>query len=309
MKTSGLLVLACVWFLAVSAAAASAVGSAGKSVVAPVPETQTQLDEVTFDTSYVFTSPIEFTDKRIAAGDEAHSEFRYLRRIPIAGNWYFQMGVDYERFDFGGSTASSPLPGCLQDLNAPIGIAYILNKEIGFLAQVKPGVFFEHRIDSGAFDIPVEIGGVLPIQEKKLYLVYGIGSSILRQYPVLPDLGVVWLIDDKWTLFGYAPEPKLVYSWSDQLSLWVGGELLMESFKTDPNTFPTAPNTKSSSGSVLDYTEIRAGLGATYTLTKYCDINFAAGYSVERDFDFYRVRKCYEADPAPYVRLQVKASF
>ena len=281
----------------------------GKSVVAPSTEDVTQLDEVNADVSYVLTSPIKFTHKRVTAGDEVYSEFRYLRRVPIKGNWFFQAGVEYERFDFGGGNAG-PLPGGLQDINLPIGIVYMVQNHTGFLAQIRPGFWFEHRIDTGAFDIPIEIGGVYPLQKDKLFLAYGVGTSILREWPVLPTLGLVWIIDDHWKLFGVAPEPKLVYTCNDRFSVWLGGELFLEAFSTDRNNFAlTTQRGHTTSGSVCEYSEYRVGLGATYSPVKYWDINFAAGYSFDRSFDFWRADKSYTADPAPFVRLQMKASF
>ena len=310
MKTTGLFALGCTWLIVVGTATAGLAPSTGKSVAAPTKPTEAnQLDVLECDGSYVFTSPIKFAHERLAAGDEVHSEFRYLRRFPIRGNWYLQAGIDYESFEFGGSTAAGPLPGALQTVNAPIGIVYLVGNEIGFLAQVRPGVNFEHHVDRGAFDIPVEVGSDWPIIKDKLYLSYGLATSILREYPVLPHLGLVWLINKKWTLYGVAPEPRLMYTCSDRLTVWAGGEVLAQSFKTDPTNAVFAPNDRSTSGSVVDYTEIRAGVGATFTPVDNWDINFAAGYAVEREFNFYRANKCYSADPAPYVRVQLKASF
>ena len=302
--------MGCAWLFTTAFVTAGPIIPAGKSIVAPSSEAEeTQLDVFSFDTSYVFDSPIKFNHRRIAAGDEVHSDLHFLHRIPIRGNWYFQVGIDYERFDFGGGQAG-PLPGTLQNLNAPIGVVYLVQNQIGFLAQIRPGVYFEHHIDTGAFDIPVEIGGALPLKKDKLFLVYGIGTSILREWPVIPTVGLVWIINDKWRLFGVAPEPRLEYSYNNHLTLWVGGELLVESFKTDPNAFALAPRQRSTTGgSVVDYTEYRVGLGATYTPVNYWDINVAAGYSLERTFDFWRADKSYTADPAPYVRVQLKASF
>ena len=313
MKTNGILISGCAWFCALTAALAGAGSTAAKSLVAPTPTDQTtQLDVLTMDASYVFSSPIKFAHQRVGTGDEVHTRFQYLRRVPLSGNWFFQAGVNYERFDFGGSStgAPGPLPGGLQELSAPIGITYLVNNEIGFLAQMRPGVYFEHNINSGAFDVPIELGGIYPIEDKKLYLVYGLTTSFLREYPVLPELGLVWLINPNMKLLGVLPEPKFIYTCSDRFAWWVGGELLMESYKTDNNTNVVfSGNDKTTSGSVVDYTEYRVGLGATYTPVKGWDFNVAAGYALDRSFSFYRADKTYHADPAPFVRLELKASF
>ena len=313
METNGILVSASIWLCAASLALAGVGSTAAKSVVAPTPAGDVnQLDVINLDTSYTFTSSIKFASQRIGSGDEVHSAFEYLRRVPIRGNWYFQMGVHYERFDFGNSTtgAAGALPGALQEISAPIGVVYLVQNEIGFLAQIRPGVFFEHNIDLGAVDIPFELGGVYPIKDKKFYLVYGLSTTALREYPVLPDLGFVWLISPKMRLVAAAPDPRFTYTCSDRFSWWVGGELLTGTYKTDTNTNALfAPNDQTTSGSVVEYTEIRAAIGATYSPIDNWDLNVAAGYSLQREFTYYRANKSYTADPAPFVRIEMKASF
>jgi len=299
-------VLACIC-LTVGAGTAIAGTSTGKSTVNPTEPVS--LDELTLDESYVFSSPIQFAGKKVGNGDELHSSFDYLRRFPIKGSWYFQTGITYERFDFGGRISSpmGTLPDTLQTANIPIGVAYIVEDRAGFLLQVRPGVNFEHDVNTGGFDIPVEIGGYIPIKKDKFYIVYGLGTSILRQYPAIPTVGILWVINDDLQLYGYAPEPKLVYNVRDNLTVWIGGEVLEGSFRTDSGSAPASG--KSINGTVVDYSEYRAGLGVTYTPVENWDINFAAGYTLERDFDFYRAHKEYAADPAPYVRFQLNAQF
>lgn len=306
-KFKAALVLACGCLL-VGAVPAIAGTPTGKSTVNPTEPVS--LDVLTLDESYDFSSPIRFASKKVGNGDELHSSFDYLRRFQIKGSWYFQTGITYERFDFGGhiNSPTGTLPDTLQTANMPIGIAYLVEDRAGFLFQVRPGVNFEHNVNSGCFDIPVEIGGYIPIKKDKFYIVYGLGTSILREYPAIPTVGILWVINDDFQLYGYAPEPKLVYNVKDNLTVWIGGEVLQSSFKTDSASAP-ASGGSSINGTVVDYTEYRAGLGVTYTPIKHWDINFVAGYSLERDFDFYRANKDYTADPAPYLRFQLNGQF
>ena len=82
-------------------------------------EGEVNLNTVEFDTSYVFSSDVEFASKKVGRGSAMHNFFEYIHRVPIQGQWYFQVGATYDRFDFGGS-ATELLPTTLQSINVPI---------------------------------------------------------------------------------------------------------------------------------------------------------------------------------------------
>jgi hypothetical protein len=102
------------------------------------------------------------------------------------------------------------------------------------------------------------------------------------------------------------PDPKLVYSATDKLNLWLGGQLVGGSFRTDHND---AIRPKKLNGTQVDFSDYRAGLGFSYALTRSCILDFNAGYSIQRHFAFHRAGENYRTDPSPYVGLQLKASF
>ena len=264
----------------------------------PVP-----LDALSTDESAVF--PSGFNHQGIGDGGVMHSAVDYTRRFPwtdTMGHWFWQAGISGERFDFGG-VRRGPLPGTLQTINFPLGIVNITQEHIGFLAQVRPGFYFEHDLSRGAFDVPLEVGSYWPLLNEKLYLAWGFRAALLQHYIVFPTAGLIWVITPDLILYGHLPEPRLEYTPSDKLALWAGGEVLGGSYKMDSDTGERF------SGTVVEYYEVRAGAGATFTPVKYWNIKLAAGVACERKLDFYRADQSYIADPAPYVRLQVSAEF
>lgn len=278
----------------------AATGLAGPSVqpepaAAPVP-----LNVVATDASTVF--PSEINHQGTGRSGACHSTLDLTRRIPITGNWFFQVGANLERFDFG-TTERGPLPTTLQTFNVPIGIVNITQEHVGFLAQLRPGFFFEHEVTRGAFDIPFEIGSFIPVIDEQLYVAWGMRAALLQKYGVFPMGGVIWVIHPKLILYGHLPEPRLEYTVNEQWLLWTGGECIGGSFKMDAN------DTDRIGGTVVQYCELRGGLGATYIPAKGWNLKLAAGYAFERKFDFYRAQAGYVANPAPYVRLQASAEF
>ena len=84
-------------------------------------------------------------------------------------------------------------------------------------------------------------------------------------YPVFPFAGIIWMPCDKWRLMAVPPEPRLIYSPTKNLDVWLGGEIAGGSFRTDRDNDirPTKLN-----GAQVDYEDYRAGVGLKYSSPK-----------------------------------------
>jgi hypothetical protein len=139
----------------------------------------------------------------------------------------------------------------------------------------------------------------------KVFLVGGVSLSLLRSYPVLPILGVSWIINDQWRLNAVVPKPRLIYSPNSALQLWAGGELVGGAYKTDGRDV----NPSKLSGAVVTYSEYRVGAGLTYTM-KPLTFEIGGGYVVQREFDYHRAGESFITDGgAPYVGVEISAAF
>ena len=123
---------------------------------------------------------------------------------------------------------------------------------------------------------------------------------------MIPVAGLVWIPCDKVRLMGVPPEPRLIYSPTDKLDLWVGGEFAGGSFRTDHQNDIVPAKL---SGAVVDYYDYRAGVGLTYSPNDRIDLDLGGGCSVQRAFNFERADQFFRTDPAPYVRFEFKAKF
>lgn len=275
---------------------------AGQPEVIPTPASKPLLSEITIDSSYDFSAPMRFTHKVIGHSETLRNKVEFIHRVPVSGPWHFQFGAVYDRFDFGGS-ATGLLPTTLQAAAIPVGLAYMVDGHVGFQAEFRPGFYFGQEITSGAFDAPFYLGGGIPLIKDKLYGVWGVGTSFLRRYPVVPVGGIIWLINDRTRLLGYLPEPRLVYDLSDEWQVWIGGELVAGSFKNGRSTDPRL------NGTTVDYEDYRAGVGAIWSPAKHWKLVAAAGYSIQRNLTFHRANQGYSSDPVPYVKLQLSGAF
>jgi hypothetical protein len=263
-----------------------------------------QLDIFETETGYVFESDLNHGGK-VGRQDAWQNEIEYAHRFLLSGNWYLHAGLAYNRFDFGNTSA--PVPVHLQSGALVIGIDYMKGTDLGAFIQFKPGFYTEEHVGLAAFDCPITVARFFVLQEHKLYVLVGANGSFLRgSWPVIPVAGLVWIPCDKWRLMGVPPEPRLVYSPNDKLELWIGGEFVGGSFRTDHQNDIVPAKL---SGAVVDYYDYRAGVGLRYSPNDRIDLDLGGGCSVQRAFNFERADQFFRTDPAPYVRLEFKAKF
>jgi hypothetical protein len=262
------------------------------------------LDLIELESSYTFESDLH---RNGSYGDQysVQNSFSYGHRIFLSGHLYLHLGVAYDRFDFGATAA--PVPEHLQSVAAVIGIDYMHNNDIGAFIQMKPGIYTESDFDGAAFDVPITLGRIWVLQPDHLYLFTGATASFLRgRFPVIPIAGLIWEPNDQWKVLAMLPEPRVMYSPNQNWDFWVGGELSGGSFRTDrDNTIvPTRLN-----GAQVDYSEYRVGGGFVYSPSENISFDLGGGYAIQRRFNFERADEDFKADPAPYVRVALKADF
>lgn len=262
------------------------------------------LDLFNIESGYVFGSDLNHGGSH-GSQDELQNEIEYGHRIRLEGNFYVHVGVAYDRYDF--SSTSSPVPNHLQDLAGILGVDYMHGSDVGAFLQIRPGFYFQNQIGLASFDVPITGGRIFVIRDDKLYVFVGAYASFLTgRFPVLPLAGLIWIPTDNLRLMGVLPNPRLIYSPNDKLDLWVGGELVGGSFRTDDNQ-----NIRPTKliGAEVDFTEYRAGVGASYNFYKNCSLDLGAGYSIQRNFNYGRAGETYRTDPSPYLRVALKAAF
>ncbi len=293
----------CILFAATFARAGT---EANTEVVADTTQTSeaVPLDLFKVESGYVFKSDLNHGGS-FGKQDELQTSFEYGHRIQLAGNYYFHLGLSYDRYDFGNTSA--PVPDHLQSIAGVFGVEYMHGSDVGAFLQVRPGFYFQNEIGLSSFDVPITLGRIFVVKEKKFYVMGGAYASFLRgRFPILPLVGVIWIPSDHIRLMAVFPEPQLVYSVTNNLNIWIGGEFAGASYRTDRNE--SIRPTKLS-GAQVNFSDYRAGAGLTYTVSKSLLLEAGAGYSLQRQFDFARAGETYRTDPSPYLRVQLSAAF
>ena len=269
----------------------------------PTPEEENSRDLFSYETTYTFQS--DFKESKLGRGDSLYDDFSYDHRFLITGKWYFRAGVEYERYDFGGS--DNGLPDHLQAAYGHLALEYVVKDHAGAGIELEPGAYFQNRITGDAFDIPWRIFVSFPLKKDKIFAVVALGGGIYQDPIVAPGGGIIWLISDKLRLQGVFPKPALVYQPNDDWDFRLTGELSVTSFRTDDVL--TTERKLQLHNAIVQYQEDRAGAQVAYSGFKPFKIIAGAGVTIRRDFDFFRANQAKKTDPAPYVRIAIEAKF
>ena len=292
--------LAGLFFGATSAIAGTATFEAQPG---PTPEEENSHDLFSYETTYTFRS--DFKESKLGSGDSLYDDFSYDHRFLITGKWYLRLGVEYERYDFGGT--DNGLPDHLQAAYGHIALEYVVKDRAGAGIEFDPGVYFQDHVSGDAFDIPTKAFVTFPLKKDKIFAVVGVGWSLYQDPPVAPGGGIIWLFSDHLRLQAVFPKPALVYEPNDDWEFRVIGELNYLSARTDDVL--TTERKLQLHDAVVQYSEYRAGVQVAYSGLKHLKLVAGAGATIERDFDFFRAGQSKRTDPAPYVRIAAEAKF
>jgi hypothetical protein len=269
----------------------------------PTPQDENSHDLFSYETTYTFRS--DFKESKLGRGDSLYDDFSYDHRFLITGKWYFRAGVEYERYDFGGT--DNGLPDHLQAAMAHVAVEYVVKDHAGAGIEIDPGFYFQDNVTGDAFDIPWKIFVTFPLKKDKIFAVVGLAGGLYQDPIVAPGGGIIWLISDKLRLLGVFPRPALVYQPNDDWDVRITGELNYTSFRTDDVL--TTERKLQLHNAVVQYSEDRAGVQVAYSGFKPFKIIAGAGVTIRRDFDFFRANQSKKTDPAPYVRIAMEAKF
>ncbi|PYJ18243.1 MAG: hypothetical protein DME94_02135 [Verrucomicrobia bacterium] len=285
--------------------AASAVAGPAAVILqpSPAPADENSRDLFYYETTYTFDS--DFKESKLGHGDSLYNDFSYDHRFLITGKWYFRVGVEYDRYDFGGT--DNGLPDHLQTASAHLALEYVVKDFAGISIELDPGVYFQDNVTWDAFDIPAKAYVTFPLKKDKIFAVVALGGSIYQDPPVAPGGGIIWIFSDKLRLQGVFPRPALIYQPNDDWEFRITGELNYTSFRTDDVL--TTERKLQLHNAVVQYSEDRAGVQIAYSGLKPLKLIVGAGVTVERDFDFFRANQSKRTDPAPYIRIAAEAKF
>jgi hypothetical protein len=239
---------------------------------------------------------------------EQSSLLRLVISPQLTEGLLLRVGTEWHRYWFGLPT-EAPLPNTLQSASLVLGADMQLGNSWLLRVETTPGYYGNfHGLTGEDFDAPFTIGGSY-IVSPDLQWVLGIEVDINNRFPVLPGAGVRWKFAEKWVLNGILPTPRLEYSYSKGLMLFVGADVQMSTYYVDDN-FGTAHGNSALNNALVNYTEIRTGAGVSWKITRNITAEVESGYMPYRDFNFYRANVDVSTNTgAPYGQLAITGRF
>ena len=240
--------------------------------------------------------------------NETDFHFRAVASRQIGGGPLLRLGVEWQRYDFG-LPGRAPLPDTLQSLALVVGADFQIGEAWLFRLEATPGFYSgKSEFRFGSLNIPVLFGGSYFVSSD-LQFFAGIELDVNRKYPVLGALGVRWKFAPGFVLNAVLPTPRLEYSFSKSLTFFLGADLRETTYRMDAE-FGRARGRRKLDNAIVDYTQIRVGVGASWRIDSRFTWECEAGVVPVHDFDFHRAEIGVRSRGLPaYGGLSLKAAF
>ena len=238
--------------------------------------------ELGFDYGYVASA-----DLSGAAGSvsEQSGEIAVLASRRIDEGLVGIVGGDWQTFAYNftaDNTPTFPLPDNLQSLALILGVDMELSEDWYMRIQVEPGVYGAwQQLGWNQVNIP------------------GVAAFTNIVDAVIPIPGFRWQFAKDWLLNGSAPKPTIDWKATDDLTVYMGGDILNLNGRLPENQTGTV-NNKNVDGALVNYFEARVGAGVSWAVTPEISLQFEGGAMVWRTFDLPRLNCSVGSTVAPY---------
>jgi opacity protein-like surface antigen len=269
--------------------------------------TMTISQEVNAEYVYVGGATTRGAGREVGSVDENNADIKYVVSPQITKDLLLRFGVEWQRLSFGVPN-DAPVPGLLQQISAVWGVDYQFAEQWLLRVEAQPGLYSDSsdvRWDN--LDVPVVLGAAY-LKSPDLQWFFGLRVDARSQYPVLPAAGVRWKFSDEWTLNFVLPNPRLEYDVNERLQFYCGAGLDAGTFRV-ANNFGRDHGLAKLDNAVVDYTEIRIGVGAAWNVLPNVTVDAGAGYLPYRSFDFFDRDIVFRSHNAPYGQVACHARF
>ena len=250
-----------------------------------------------FDVEGAYDSPSEFRQGNAHTGpvDNTYAHGDYVVSPQISDAVLLRFGVDAERNSFGlPSSNAVSLPNTLQSVNAIIGADFAVNDKILIRAELHPGIYSDFvRITGSDIDVPVQIGGTY-LWSKDFQIIFGLQIDLKSNLPIIGLPGFRWQFADKWVLDAIPPNPQLQYELTNTVTLYAGAEILGGTYHLNDDfgyyhghPGPTPTGNAQLDGHIVDYDEVRLGVGVTWKFNPNVSLDVSGGYVPYREYDMH----------------------
>lgn len=234
-------------------------------------------------------------------------DFSFSGRRAVSESWQFAYGFALADNQLD-TTGSVPLPERLTEISLNLGLARKISPQWTASVFVRPGFYSDDAsIEGDAFNVPV-LGLAQYTVRKELVWLFGLSVNPFGDNPVLPVAGVRWQFAPEWTFNLGFPQAGLLWRPSPAVTWRAGASFQGGSFRITENPAGADPADRLA-GALLDYREVRAGLGADIKLGGTWALAFDAGAVLDRKFEYFRLDYDLDGGSGFYGTFSLRAGF
>ncbi len=278
--------------------AALAIGSA---VAQGRPESGSYAGSLEVSAGYSAGSDIRLGTRQLGSIDAARTRLEYKGAFQPGAELSWGAGVAYTRWDFG-RESGNPLPANLQSIAVPLSTTWRFREGWQAFGEVSPGLYSDFEEITGKdFNAPF-LGGVGYTINPDLQVFVSVSVDGRRDMPVVGGPGVRWRFAEHWTLSLMLPRPQIQYRPTEDLMLFIGGELTGGAYHLNAK-YGRDHGLPAMDDQIASYREIRVGAGARWGGPKGFYASLDGGWMIDRRFVLDDVHLQFNGDGALYVQL------
>ncbi|MEN9575014.1 MAG: hypothetical protein RL514_2869 [Verrucomicrobiota bacterium] len=251
---------------------------------------------------------------RLSAGAARLGRIESVHTHLVAGvavrgtdDFTYRIAAEYRRNDFEVGPGV-PIPNVLGNAGLQLTGNWALRNNLSLWINARPGIYSDFR-DLSFSDVNVPFNVVLAWQaDEDLMWLLGAYVDLRSDYPVLAGPGVRWRFADYWTLNLIMPRPRLEFQASEALLLYTGAEWRQVAYRVGKD-FGTKVGNPRLNDSMLDYRELRLGVGLNYNFNRHFNLGLEGGYSLERRFHYRSADLQLTDNGAGYVAATLNGKF
>ncbi|HRI14187.1 MAG TPA: DUF6268 family outer membrane beta-barrel protein [Verrucomicrobiota bacterium] len=257
--------------------------------------------------SVTYSFPSALHDSPVGGDlDSLATHVTYLESIRGGKDYEWLIGIDWRRLDFGFPTGT-PLPQSLQSLALVAGADWQFASGWRVRLEVLPGIYSDFsNFNARAVNAPFTAELAYSVNES-----LNVGGQLLidgrRDFPVLIVPGVTWRFAERWLLSFWIPRPQVEFQASERLAVFLGASLSGGTYQASPDL--GGSQSTHSEGSLIDYREISLGAGFRWKVLAQHNLEFGAGWTLNRRFNFTETDGDISTQGAPYLQLSFGRAF
>lgn len=219
----------------------------------------------------------------------------------------YRIAAEYRRNDLDVGPGV-PIPNVLGNAGMQVTGNWALRNNLSLWANARPGIYSDFRdISFGDVNVPFNLALAWQADEDLMWL-FGVYLDLRSDIPVLAGPGVRWRFADYWTLNLIVPRPRLEFQASDALLLYGGADWRQVAYRVAKD-FGTKVGNPKLNDSMLDYRELRLGVGLNYSFNRLVNLGLEGGYSLERRFHYRTAKTQLTDNGAGYVAATLNGKF